>query len=237
MIDIRNGIAVRAVAGDRAFYKPLESRLTSSVEPAEVLKSLQAEFGCRFCYVADLDGIEHRGLNRCTLAEMARTGVALMVDGGSRTVDDVSQLLDIGVQQVIVSSESLQEIRQLSRLAETIGEDHLIFSVDLKAGQLRIADPDCSGLSSLQLVQAVVESGVRHLIVLDLAAVGTGTGLPTLPLCCEIRRGWPQVRIITGGGVHSTACIQSARQAGIDGLLISSALHDGRLSSENLAAL
>ncbi len=83
VIDIRNGIAVRAVAGDRAFYKPLESRLTTSVEPAEVLKSVHAEFGCRFCYVADLDGIEHRGLNRCTLAEMARTGVALMVDGGS----------------------------------------------------------------------------------------------------------------------------------------------------------
>ena len=235
VIDIRNGIAVRAVAGDRGRYQPLVTCLTESTEPAEVLKSLQDEFGCDLCYVADLDAIEGRNANRCTLAEMVRTGVRLMVDAGVKSVEDAEQLLELGIAQVVVASESLPEI---DRLPEFFPEanDHppIVFSVDLKHGLLRSADPLWTDRDPLDLVSTVVRHGVRQIIVLDLAAVGTGSGIPTLNLCREIKRRWPDLKVISGGGVRSPACLESARQAGLDGLLIASALHDGRLKAEDL---
>ena len=82
----------------------------------------------------------------------------------------------------------------------------------------------------------MIACGIRELIVLDLAAVGTGLGIPTLQLCQDIRRLSPDVRIISGGGVDSASCVAGAARAGLDGLLIASALHDGRLTSDDLAA-
>ena len=82
-----------------------------------------------------------------------------------------------------------------------------------------------------------MEAGIEQIIVLDLAAVGTGTGIPTLSLCQQAKSCWPHLRIISGGGVHSRACILKAQAAELDGLLIASALHDGRLTADDIAAI
>lgn len=236
VIDIRNGVAVRAVAGDRARYRAIESLLTNSTEPAEVLKTLDRHFPCEVCYVADLDAIERQQLNRCTIAEMIRTGVALIVDAGAETFEQIEALLEIGVRQVVLASESLHDLSQLKTLVTQIDSASLIFSIDLRHGELLVCDPAWQGKSPLDLVRFVIERGLRQLIVLDLAAVGTGHGVPTLQLCQDIRRISPDLRIISGGGVDSVASVADAAEAGVDGLLIASALHDGRLTAEDLAA-
>lgn len=237
VIDIRNGVAVRAVAGERGRYQPVSSRLTESSEPAEVLRALRQAFHCDMCYVADLDAIEGRHRNRCTLAEMARTGVRLIVDAGVVTFADAEELQDCGASQIVLASESLPRLDQLRQFVEQFGSKSLIFSVDLKHGQLQSADLQCSFTNPEELIAFVVEAGIDQIIVLDLAAVGTGTGIPTLPLCQQAKSCWPQLRIISGGGVHSRNCLLKAQAAQLDGLLIASALHDGRLNVDDIAVV
>ena len=239
VIDIRNGIAVRAVAGERNRYRPLVSRLTDSVEPAEVLKALQREFGFSSCYVADLDAIETRFscdgpgrascTSRCTFAEMVRTGMKLILDAGVRSVDDARDLLDLGIDQVVLSSESLPDVSALPALLERPDFDSFTFSIDLKHGRLLAADEALCDVEPIELIATVVGAGFRQIIILDLAAVGTGSGIPTLELCREVKRIWPNLSVISGGGVRSPKCLLDAERAGIDGLLIASALHDGRI--------
>ena len=235
VIDIRNGMAVRAVAGERSLYRAINSLWTTSAEPAEVLKALERHFHCDVCYVADLDAIERQPLNHGTIAEMVRIGVALIVDAGATAVEQIEALLEIGVRQVVLSSESMHDLTQVEAMIRSFGSASLIFSLDLKHGKLLVDDPAWKGKSPLDLVRFVIERGIRQLIVLDLAAVGTGLGIPTLQLCQDIRRMSPDIRIISGGGVDSAACVADAAQAGLDGLLIASALHDGRLTADDLA--
>lgn len=236
VIDIRNGVAVRAVAGERGRYQPVSSRLTESIEPAEVLRALRQEFHCETCYVADLDAIERGHRNRCTLAEMVRTGVRLIVDAGVITLADVDELRDVGASRIVLASESLPRLDQLQPFVELFGSKSLVFSVDLKHGQLQVADGKWTSSNPDDLIDYVVDAGIKQIIVLDLAAVGTGTGIPTLSLCQQAKRRWPHLQIISGGGVHSRTCLANAQAAGLDGLLIASALHDGRLTAEDIAA-
>lgn len=236
VIDIRSGVAVRAVAGNRARYQPVQSRLTDSAEPAVVLRALQHAFGCGVCYVADLDAIERQQLNRCTLAEMVRTGVSVIADAGVSSVEQVQDLFEIGVDRVVLSSESLNDLSQLDSILEHFDPASLIFSIDLKNRHLLAGDPRWGGRPPMELATFVFERGLRQLIVLDLAAVGTGTGVPTLELCQQIKSSLPGITIISGGGVTSAECISQAARAGVDGLLIASALHDGQLTKEDLAA-
>ena len=237
VIDIRNGVAVRAVAGERGRYQPVSSRLTDSIEPAEVLHALRQEFHCDVCYVADLDAIERGSRNRCTLAEMARTGVRLIVDAGVLTVEDAEELQESGASQIVLASESLPRLETLQEFVDVFGSQSLVFSVDLKHGQLRTADAQWSAKSPQDLMAYVVSIGIKRLIVLDLAAVGTGNGIPTLSLCQHAKHQWPDLQIISGGGVHSRTCLVAAQAAGLDGLLIASALHDGRLMPDDLTAV
>ena len=149
-----------------------------------------------------------------------------------RRFEQIEALLEIGVRQVVLASESMHDLSQLETLVTQIDSASLIFSIDLRHGELLVGDPAWQGKSPLDLVRFVIERGLRQLIVLDLAAVGTGHGVPTLQLCQDIRRISPDLRIISGGGVDSAACVADAAQAGVDGLLIASALHDGRLTAE-----
>jgi phosphoribosylformimino-5-aminoimidazole carboxamide ribotide isomerase len=230
VIDIRNGIAVQAIAGQRSQYRPLHSNLTNSVEPAEVLKALRDHVSPQRCYVADLDAIEARGLNRCTLAEMARAGLPLIVDAGVTSESAITGLMELGAAAVVLSSECLGLSQTLPDLAKHVSASKLIYSIDLKYGRLMIPDGDTIEFIPEAVVTCIRDAGIRSVIVLDLTAVGTGRGIPTLAVCEQIHRLCPDMHIISGGGVFSDACVQSARQACLNGLLIASALHDGRIT-------
>jgi phosphoribosylformimino-5-aminoimidazole carboxamide ribotide isomerase len=71
--------------------------------------------------------------------------------------------------------------------------------------------------------------GISRLIVLDLARVGGGAGTGTDDLCRHIASTYPQVEVIAGGGVAGPADLGRLASAGVRGVLVASALHDGRL--------
>ena len=58
VLDLKGGLVVRGVAGKRDLYKPVESELCSSAEPAEVAVSLRSELGLGRMYLAALDAID-----------------------------------------------------------------------------------------------------------------------------------------------------------------------------------
>ena len=75
------------------------------------------------------------------------------------------------------------------------------------------------------------------MIVLDIARVGTEAGLPTLPLCAEIRQTWPDTMIVTGGGIRGIDDLRRLDPAIVDGVLIASALHNGAITGSDLLSL
>lgn len=91
--------------------------------------------------------------------------------------------------------------------------------------------------ASVDVALHAVECGVRSLIVLDLAGVGKGQGVPTIPLCRRLRADCGDLQIITGGGVRNADDLRELLAADVNGVLVASALHDGRLTPANLAAL
>ena len=64
----------------------------------------------------------------------SRTGVRLMVDAGVNLPEEAEQLLEPGIAQVIVASESLSGIDRLPEFLQVANELQLVFSVDLKHG-------------------------------------------------------------------------------------------------------
>lgn len=234
VLDLLNGVTVQAVAGRRDEYRPVRSCLTESVDPAVVLRRLHEVCQTESAYVADLDAIVKRSPNRCTLAELSRMDVNLMVDAGVQSCEDVQGLLDLSIDRVVVGLESLPNADMARELIDRFGADSLILSFDLQSGRPLAKHPAWQTMPAQAVLRELIEIGFRRWIVLDLSAVGTATGICTAGLCEELRRLRPRDEIITGGGIRSLSDIAELESSGIDGVLVASALHQGSISADDL---
>ena len=90
--------------------------------------------------------------------------------------------------------------------------------------------------TAVSLAARAVAAGVTTLLVLDVGRVGTGGGVD-LELLEALRRRFPSVRLLAGGGVGGRRDLDRIRDAGCDGVLVATALHTGRIGAADLAAL
>jgi phosphoribosylformimino-5-aminoimidazole carboxamide ribotide isomerase len=90
--------------------------------------------------------------------------------------------------------------------------------------------------AAVSLADRAVAAGVKTLLVLDVGRVGTGGGVD-LGLVETLRRGFPSVRLLAGGGVNGWRDLDLIRAAGCDGVLVATAIHTGRIGAADLRAL
>jgi phosphoribosylformimino-5-aminoimidazole carboxamide ribotide isomerase len=88
----------------------------------------------------------------------------------------------------------------------------------------------------MSLTSQAVEAGVTSLVLLDLARVGTGCGTD-VGLLEGLRRRFPTLRLFAGGGVLGRRDLDRMRDAGCDGALVASAIHNGTITAADLADL
>jgi len=248
VIDLKQGQVVRGIAGRREEYRPIESRLCGDARPGSVGAALAAA-GFGQVYLADLDAIEagHRGAAPQpaleVYEELMRIGLDLWVDAGTSDLRLARSLnrLWLGDRQlagIVAGLESMPDPEFLGELCFAIRPERLIFSLDLKDGvPLLVRGSEWEGLAAEEIAENAIECGVQRIIVLDLARVGVGEGVGTESLVRTLRSLDADLEIIAGGGVRSMHDLESLARAGCDAALVASALHDGRLSAEECAAM
>ena len=225
MIDVRGGLVVRAVAGDRQEYAPYRPAWGPSADPFDFARTVRDRFETHRLYLADLDAIETGGptsprANVTFWNRLAADGFDLLLDLGVRHAGDLRPLLSPDDSRVVAATESIESPEALVACA-AVG---CVLGLDLRAGSV-LGPPGA---------EAAVRASDAPVLVLDLAAVGTGGGVPTLPRCRELLAAKPGRAVLTGGGVRSIGDVRKAAAAGVSELLVASALYDGRLGADDL---
>jgi phosphoribosylformimino-5-aminoimidazole carboxamide ribotide isomerase len=227
VLDLKGGHVVRGAGGRREEYRPIVSKWVDSSDPLRVAVALRQRCGFQHFYVADLGAICDRIPHRSEVASLLRAGFELDLDAGVRTPADCEPILEFPGVRIVLGLETIASPLILRQVAARLPPSRLVFSLDLKAGA-PIATPHWPD-SPIQIASTVLDSGIRTLIVLDLTSVGCEAGCPTLPLCREIRARFPDVELITGGGIRDELDVRRAIDSGVDRVLVASALHSGRL--------
>jgi phosphoribosylformimino-5-aminoimidazole carboxamide ribotide isomerase len=246
VLDLAGGVAVHAQAGDRSRYAPLTSDLVPdrTGDAVALLRAFHAVLGVHECYLADLDAIQGGALQRTLIRQLAEfhTGFAgaLLVDAGTNRSGGALEVLSCGASEVVVGLETLQAFADLAAMVEVVGPSRLVFSLDLRLGNPvlhpAMQDAGGSGPDALSLAAQAVAAGIATLLLLDLGRIGTGCGVD-LGLLETLRRRFPGIRLLAGGGVLTRRDLERMRDAGCDGALIASAIHTGRVSASDLSDL
>ena len=233
VLDLKGGLIVRGIAGKRDLYKPIESRLCSSARPPEVAAALRNLLGPGPMYLADLDAIAGDAPALEVCGELEGLGFGLMIDAGIRSAATARRLAAELDGDLIAALETLPAPALLAELVEELGPGRLIFSLDLADGR-PLAQGDDWPSGAEEIAREAVAAGVERLILLDLKAVGTGEGPAHLDRCAAFKESYAGLELVTGGGVRDLDDLLALRSVGVDGVLVASALHDGRLGSEEL---
>jgi phosphoribosylformimino-5-aminoimidazole carboxamide ribotide isomerase len=233
VIDVMGGVVVRAVGGRREEYRPIQSRLTNSTDPRKVAQILLDTSGAGELYVADLDRIVC-GESLADWQFFGDLSASIILDrGGLSYWGEYGPGRFDRVRLVQASELALPpEDVSLSFRKYALHRPPL-YSVDLWNGELRGLWDQWgvdSGNCVVDYVRRVYEIGFRSFIVLDVTAVGTEQGCPTIDYCTAIRTELPDIELITGGGIRNWDDVKRLEDAGADAVLVASALHDGTLT-------
>lgn len=228
VLDVMGGQVVHAIGGRREQYRPIQSRLTDSTNPSFVSRALIAATGAEELYVADLDAIACGTISPSVADLLAETMTPIWIDAGFGPRLDVCAVQPTRGISPVVGFETCRTPKSFRPR-----ERDIAFSIDLRGGEL-VGDWQAWRLANerdaLGLARQVVALGGNRLIVLDISRVGTGTGCGTDELLEAIRTEFPDIELITGGGVKTWDDIDRLGKAGADAVLVASALHDGTLT-------
>lgn len=247
VVDLAAGRAVHARAGMRERYAPVRAVAGSPIELGDALALARAyvdRLGLTELYAADLDAIKAIDIIQGTsqdalVAAIAALGAPLWLDAGVSSADRARRALGLGAARVVAGLETLPSFEALKTICAAVGGERVAFSLDLRNGEPvvspRAAQTDREMPAHLAAARAA-DAGVGSVIVIDLARVGTGTGLD-LALVARVREAVPGLTLVAGGGVRGLEDVARLADAGCDGALVASALHNGRLSAAEVASV
>jgi phosphoribosylformimino-5-aminoimidazole carboxamide ribotide isomerase len=236
VIDLLNGQVVHAIKGERAHYQPVRSVLCDASDPRIVAQAFHAKLGIDEIYVADLNAIQNSGQTNHseTIAGIIRDeNIKIILDAGISEVESIQDWLDLGVHKVIIGSETLRTLDSLKNITNRIDPLHLIFSLDFRSGKILSQCPDLTTTPPMEALKWLQTEGWQEVLLLDLHRVGSSSGTDRT-LAAEARKNCPNLRLLIGGGVTLPEELVELASLGFAGVLLATALHNGRIRAEHL---
>lgn len=220
VIDLKDGMVVHAVRGDRAHYQPIHqhSALTAGSRFEEVLTGFLNLHPFNRFYIADLNAISGTGDHYRTIVSAAKTypQIEFWLDNGSQLAAIETEPSNL---KRVIGTES-----QLSQPCPSSRE--FILSLDFK-------DQRPAGLPAWFSQSQFWPNTV---IVMTLSRVGSNNG-PDFEKLFGLQNAHPDKHFVAAGGVRNAKDLTALKSGGIRSALLATSLHSGAVSKQDIQNL
>ena len=221
---------VHAKRGQRQHYQPIQSQLTQSSAPLDIVAALLELYPFQTLYIADLNAICGAGNNDATIEAISKAHPALTIwlDCGIRQMN--ARALRIGgAIRPVVGSENIENLQDYRAISYACQSTHVL-SLDYSA-------TSAMGMTELHKSARFWPDDT---ICMSLNAVGTAEG-PDMPRLTEIMhlnaaRKSPS-RIFAAGGIRNMQDSAALANRQVTGALVATCLHNKRLSADDIKYL
>lgn len=214
-IDIKDGQCVRLRQGD----------LTSNISvfnPDPVEQARQwVEMGAERIHIVDLDAAKSgKPVNLPIIRKIAHqfgNEVSIEVGGGMRTCDRVREVLDAGVNFVIIGTAAVKTPGFLREVCSEFSGDSVIVSLDAKDG-IVLTDgwTKTTGHKAVDLAKKFETYGVSSILYTDISRDGMLTGC-NIEATAELARNI-SIPVIASGGIRDLDDIRKLLEVESDGV-------------------
>ena len=232
-IDIRGGKCVRLFKGDFA------QETVFSDKPEEMAAKWEAQGG-KFLHLVDLDGaLAGKSVNLDVVKRIVDTvKIPVELGGGIRTMENIDEVLSLGVQRVILGSVAVKNPALVKEACQKYG-DRVVVGIDAKDGIVAVDGWGVSGdVDVTVLAKEMAKAGVKTIIYTDISRDGTLSGVNVEATARLARESG--VKIVASGGVKSLDDIEALlpyEKDGIEGVIVGKSIYTGSLDLQEAIAL
>ena len=230
-IDIKDRKCVRLIKGD--FENKTEYK-TSPIDQASKYKN----HGFRDLHIVDLDGaLTGRTVNLEVIREIvSKYDFKVEIGGGIRSLENIKQYIDAGVDKVILGSGAIKNKEFLKEACRKF-ENKIALGLDSKDGKLSVSGwKENLNVKTIEYLKEVNEFGVSRIIHTDINRDGMKSS-PNLDETVEIAE-ISNCPVVISGGVSSLSDIKQAKglkNKNIEGIIVGKAIYDGEIKLDELA--
>ena len=222
VVDLKDGVAVHAIKGQRNRYSPVTCDWCSNGDIVALLKGYTGIYGLQDLYIADLDAITSDTLNYDVYPKILEIVQGkIMFDAGVTSVEKFTEITRLGFHEIILGTESISSLNSYKEITEK-GEN-VIISIDMKDEKMISPIPELSSRTPIEAIELLDSFNPAAFIFLDLAKVGAKSGLSNLAKQIPDATNIP---VYLGGGIKTMKDIKGARDTGFKGVLIATALQE-----------
>ena len=221
-VDIRQGRCVQLVGGrpeaEKAYGSPVAAALR------------WMEQGARYLHVVDLDAAMGTGDNLSTVAEiLANIRIDAEVGGGIRSIGRASEVLAMGADRIILGTAAIKNPELISELVERVGSERVMVALDARAGKVVVEGWRAQTQNTvIDMARKFQQMGVGSLLFTNVDVEGQMRGAAVDAIRELIQS--VDLPVIAAGGVASLDDIRAVRDTGAAGLVIGTALYEGKFS-------
>ncbi len=231
-IDLINGRCVRLTEGD------YNSKKEYSADPIEVARNFKLA-GAKRIHIVDLDGAKTgNSINRDIIKIIKNmTGLVIETGGGIRTEDDIRELLDAGIDHLILGTVLVENPAMVSTWIDKY-EGSLIAGIDAKNNVVKIRGwLDGEGLDAIDFGRKLFGMGFRTAVYTDISKDGKLQGANT-EATGEFASKTGLDVILSGGvsGIDDIEKIVRLDESKIVGAIIGKAYYEGRINLKEAIA-
>jgi phosphoribosylformimino-5-aminoimidazole carboxamide ribotide isomerase len=222
-IDLRDGKCVRLIQGD------YDRQITYHDDPFRRVKEFRSA-GAEWLHIIDLDGAKAgKPVNTDTISAIAALAqLKVEVGGGLRDEDSIKQLLDIGVERVIIGTKAVSNFEWFREMAEKFS-GKIVLGLDARG--IKVATDGWTKNSSeplLKFAKKAAKLPLAAIIYTDIGKDGMMKG-PNIERTKALVSA-VGIAVIASGGVSKIDDIKKLAKSGVEAVIIGRALYEGALN-------
>lgn len=228
-IDILNNKVARLTKGDfnQATYY--------DVTPLDVAKKYNS-IGFQWVHIVDLAASVDGNINTLSIIQQIKENTKLRIEfgGGIRNHEQVNQLIQAGVDKIIIGSLSISNKTEFEKIINKFGKDRFIVAIDSNKEKILIKGwTQDSGISIYNHIQYCSELGINTFLCTDVSRDGTLTG-SNKELYEKILNRFPNINLIASGGIGSLHDILMLTNINLYAVIVGKAIYENKIKLEDL---
>jgi phosphoribosylformimino-5-aminoimidazole carboxamide ribotide isomerase len=222
-IDLIGGKCVRLIQGQ------YDRQITYENDPVRKAQEF-SRAGAEWLHIVDLDGAKvGKPVNTDTISAISALGkLKIEVGGGVRNEDSIKQLLDIGVERVIIGTKAVSDFEWFSEMAEKFS-DKIVLGLDARGS--KVATHGWMQDSTQNLLEFASEAAklpLAAIIYTDITKDGMMSG-PNFERTKALVEA-VGVPVIASGGIREISDIKKLAELGVEAAIIGRSLYEGTLN-------
>ncbi|ADG13408.1 phosphoribosylformimino-5-aminoimidazole carboxamide ribotide isomerase [Methanocaldococcus infernus ME] len=221
-VDIKEGRCVQLVQGDP------NKKLLEIEDPVEVAKRWVNK-GANYLHLIDLDAALGEGDNLEVIKRIVEeVNVPVEVGGGIRDIERALELIELGVDRIIVGTKAITDSKFLDELNGYIEKDRIVLAVESKEGKVVIKGwKEKLNLKPIDVIEKFKDK-VGYILYTNVDVEGLMKGIKIEEIKNLIKNS--PLPVIYSGGVTKIDDIITLKELGAYGVVIGSALYKGKIS-------